>query len=1470
MATGTANRSPQPTPPRKKPDGKWLQYDTFIDTQIRKARGQVKGVELAGALLTLAFGCVLFFLAAALVDHWVFPGGLNHWGRLAFCILFVGGLGWYVVRRLVPLCIRRINPTYAAQTIEKGKPTLKNALVNFLFLREDHAGVSERVFQAVEEQAATSLSRVSVEATVDRSRVVRLGYLLLAAVAIFGIYCLASPKNPFATIGRVVMPWADIQQPTRVTIADVQPGSRTAYLGEAVEISAEVRGNGADEPVRVLYSTADGQTIDKPVVMTLPPNSYRHTAKIPAEDAGLQQNITYRIEAGDAVSPTFTLQEAAAPVITIDSIDYQYPAYTERAPVHVENKGDVQALEGTTVTIHGHANQPLHNAVIVLAGEKGRQERPMRIEEKSDGKNVVGSFTLALADREHGVPQFTRYMLRPDGREKPEPVQYRINVFPDLAPEIKFLAPDKEEFDLPSNGRAALELRAVDDIALSEVTLSAVVGKRALLDKQPLLQTIRRGPFDAKYVFDAAKFKLNDGDLVEYWANARDNRQPAANEAQTVLRRIRIVQADRRRSAEHQPGETGPENPEMNDNPADNSHERDSNPDQPQRQPNEQRPERKPGEKTDHQNQQTDKNQNISNPDNATDNKPDEQQNTGNPQHGDPRNDPGKNNPQEKRPPSKQNPDHKQQPDNKTEQQSKDSGPQESAADQKGADSSQQKSGGSKSGGNQSGGEKQQAGGQKNSDKQESTGQQNGSDGSSGSQSGEQNSGGSKSGSQNGGKSGSQQDKSSADDQGQQSPPSDTAEAIKQVANAKAGDKPNDGSKSNDGAKSGDNSKPNDGAKSNDGSKNSPSNSAGEKQQPSKQNSPNKSENNPSTGQQKPGDQKSADQKPGSEQNNSQKPNEQKSAGQPNGNQQQPGAKSSDQPNQNRNGQQKAGDKPGDKQAQADGGSPQPSDKQNSTGAPKRSSDQKHAGENQRAADQQKPSDQSQQGSKPQPGSKTEPGDKSQTSEKQPSTDQTPTSPKSPNDDPSQRPDNRPGEAPNGQNPQQGGTPKSGDQHQPGSQQQPGEKSKSGEHQPGDQSPQQNPGSQNANSQQQPNGSQQNPSAEKRNENSNGESKQGLENKSADGQGAQAAKGSQPSQKPQKPDEKSQSPNPDAKGGDAQSPKGNSVGDNSDAKNKSGSPAPQEGMKPNENKPDDANAGKSKKAGGDDDQAQSPSTSPKESSGKTKGENDGDRSGQGGKAGGGESSKQEGTGGPGQKTASDEGHGQAQGPGKGDTSNQAGGDKQSDHATGNSGEKTGNGASQRPAGDNPSGHSAPNQSADVKNGTSNQPGTGNPSARAPTPDDIKGNSTAFPDVGGGGQGNASAPPPGAEGPGTGDKANEEFAKKQFDLALNRLKKANPDMLRELHWSREDAQRLADRLEQMKAAAKDPTVEGNQARRELDDLYRSLGSRTGQLIRRGDRNANDEQRGLFDAHDNGPPADYADQFDAFQKGAARGK
>ena len=82
-------------------DGHWVEYDQFVDQQIRKTRGQVKGTELAVALMTLVAGTLGYFLLAALADHWLFAHGFGFWGRLLALLVYLGGAGYFAYRRVL-------------------------------------------------------------------------------------------------------------------------------------------------------------------------------------------------------------------------------------------------------------------------------------------------------------------------------------------------------------------------------------------------------------------------------------------------------------------------------------------------------------------------------------------------------------------------------------------------------------------------------------------------------------------------------------------------------------------------------------------------------------------------------------------------------------------------------------------------------------------------------------------------------------------------------------------------------------------------------------------------------------------------------------------------------------------------------------------------------------------------------------------------------------------------------------------------------------------------------------------------------------------------------------------------------------------------------------------------------------------------------------------------------------------------
>ncbi|HTM53271.1 MAG TPA: hypothetical protein VL175_04555, partial [Pirellulales bacterium] len=197
-----------------------VEYEQFIEAQLRKTRGHVRSVDLAGTMMTIAAGTLTYFLITALIDHWVVPRGLGFWGRLLLFLLYLGGLGVYLARNVIPLLLRRINPLYAAQTIERSRPSLKNAVINFLMFRADQRGLPRMVYEAIEEQAALNLAKVNVEAAVDRSNLIRLGYALVAILVTCAIYTLLSPKDLFRSVGRVAMPWAAIDAPTRTSVSE--------------------------------------------------------------------------------------------------------------------------------------------------------------------------------------------------------------------------------------------------------------------------------------------------------------------------------------------------------------------------------------------------------------------------------------------------------------------------------------------------------------------------------------------------------------------------------------------------------------------------------------------------------------------------------------------------------------------------------------------------------------------------------------------------------------------------------------------------------------------------------------------------------------------------------------------------------------------------------------------------------------------------------------------------------------------------------------------------------------------------------------------------------------------------------------------------------------------------------------------------------------------------------------------------
>lgn len=323
MASGTISTRPQAE--SAPAQGR---YEEFIEKRVEHTRRQVRLVEVASGMMLLATASLVFFLAVAVLDHWVFHQGLSFTARLALFALWVAAAGAFGWRFLLPPLANRINPVFAAQAIEQGRPTLKNSLINFLLLRSHPQDVAPVVFRAMEHRAASDLLKVPVDHAVDRGRIVQLACALAGVIAIFALYLALSPKNPLVSAARVLWPWSSVPAPTRVHIEEVSPGDKTVYNDEREPISALVTGLRDGEQVTLLVCTADNQAVEDRMVMTPADDANHYRCELPQGSGGFQQDTFYRITAGDTATPQYKLDVQTAPTIIVDRIDYQFPPYT--------------------------------------------------------------------------------------------------------------------------------------------------------------------------------------------------------------------------------------------------------------------------------------------------------------------------------------------------------------------------------------------------------------------------------------------------------------------------------------------------------------------------------------------------------------------------------------------------------------------------------------------------------------------------------------------------------------------------------------------------------------------------------------------------------------------------------------------------------------------------------------------------------------------------------------------------------------------------------------------------------------------------------------------------------------------------------------------------------------------------------------------------------------------------------------
>ncbi|MCA9190449.1 MAG: hypothetical protein KDB03_01755 [Planctomycetales bacterium] len=523
-----------------------------LAVHLRKAAGFIKALELVLLCFTWVAGAILWWFLACVLDHWIWP--LPAFGRWVFWFLGVGCTAWWLVSRVLPLLLRRINPTFAARRIELLAPEFKNGLISWYELEQlPDNGVPRGIMAAMAYRAARIIGGQDVSATVDSSPLVRLVGLVLVLVASQVAYTIASPKSSFVTARRILFPWTSQVAPTRVHILKVEPGATEVSQGKPLEIVAEVKGLHKSEEIWAVFSTRDGQFVENRVLLDAEVDGLRYRGKITTDGPGVEHELDYWLVAGDAQSDKYRVTISPLPSLALESFHLEYPQYTQLASQVVQNTNALEVLEGTTATITAISNQPMQRGRIEINPELDKSGELIRTTAtlglQPDGSRLEGQWKLQLNSKRDNPTAYEfrlrGFNSRGDGNR--DPILHSLKVVGDIPPEVSLMGPPNRILRVMPNSIVNLEVRANDpDFGLTRIDLD-VNAPRAQQTQLNLLSAERATGRQVKLSrLDLASLRVREGDRIEVVATAQDNRhdpvsqslQPNQSESEPLILQV--------------------------------------------------------------------------------------------------------------------------------------------------------------------------------------------------------------------------------------------------------------------------------------------------------------------------------------------------------------------------------------------------------------------------------------------------------------------------------------------------------------------------------------------------------------------------------------------------------------------------------------------------------------------------------------------------------------------------------------------------------------------------------------------------------------------------------------------------------------------------------------------------------------------------------------------------------------------
>ncbi len=418
-------------------------------------------------------------------------------------------LGW------IRIVLKRPGPLELAGLVESGHPDLREDLSTAVEIFMKQGGPQGPLEEALFRKVERDTDGLSFRRSILPAKVHPLWF----AVLVIGSLLLSDGAMRSEVMLKARYHAADRAMGENSGLT-VEPGTVELPIGSDLLITARIERWEKEAYIEYLES---GKWMRHP--MTFNPDGLAQIRLY-----ALESDTVYRVVTPSLTSPDYTVSLYQPPVLHGMRINMTPPAYTRLEPREFSTLLDLNVPVGSQLDFNPETD-PEVQVRLLLDGN----EIPL-----SGRVYAGGAYQLSLTNEE--------------GRRTVTD-RYRLQIIPDESPLVEIIEPGR---DLSLNPRDELPLRvyAADDYGLSAVTVQISVSG---LNRNPVRLLDATEDWSLEEGFDTSidleRLGVEHGDVVIYFAEARDNREPQAQVSRTEVFFIEVSEEIERGEPEDSPSE---------------------------------------------------------------------------------------------------------------------------------------------------------------------------------------------------------------------------------------------------------------------------------------------------------------------------------------------------------------------------------------------------------------------------------------------------------------------------------------------------------------------------------------------------------------------------------------------------------------------------------------------------------------------------------------------------------------------------------------------------------------------------------------------------------------------------------------------------------------------------------------------------------------------------------------------------